>query len=215
MAGSKKPAATLASVTVVAFLGVAGVWVYASADADATPRGDSPRPAMSTGPDKVAARDALTELEKNRADLITQQHRERDRVAAELEMPPGAAFGPPESFEQLDAQIDTHSSSSTSAQSVDAPTLEWYEDGFFSSLMAIDWQCAWLSTGVRAVNEGDPDAAAEAVDILHEFASSEYATAFPDYDDFLTDFADPLLEGDTAPAYPWLEPNCLAPTRVD
>ncbi len=213
MSRSRKTTATFASLTLAGSLAVAGGVIYANTGVEAA--ASSPPKVIAADVPEVTAQDALTELEENRAELTTQQDEERARVVAELELPPGAQFGPTESFDNLDAQISDHASGDAPAANVDDPTLEWYEDGFFSSLMVIDWRCAWLSTGVRAVNEGDPDGAAQAVQTLHDFSSSQYVSAFPDYDYFLDEYVDPLLEGETAGSYVWLEPNCLEPTRVD
>lgn len=209
MTKRKKTIVILATVALVGSLGAAGLLIRGAADASADPASNS-----RIGPPPVGVTAAIVELEKNIADLTVQQASERREAARSLELPPGAEFGPEEPFDALELQIAAYESLSDSVSAVDAPTLEWYEDGYFASLMAIDWRCAWVSTGVRDINKGDLKGAEAAVKELHDFASTPYASAFPDYDVFLDDVVDPMLEGETGGAYSWL-PNCLDSTRVD
>lgn len=127
------------------------------------------------------------------AELHAQQDAERAEAAEVLELPPGAQFGPPEVFTEP----------------------AWYQEGFFASLMAIDWRCAWLSTGVKQVNAGNLAEATESVEVLHSFTESTYIASFPDYDYVLDEFVDPLLDGDTSAAESYLSPrNCPDSTLV-
>lgn len=159
----------------------------------------------------------VEELQQNLTEIGTQQDLERIEGEAVFSLPPGTSFSAPESFESVESQIasiESAQQSRTTAESeVEDPELLWYEDGFFTSLMAIDWQCAWLSTGVSQVESGDVDGVRETVETLRSFTSTEYVSSFPDYDKFLTDQVDPLLDGETAGAESFF-PNCSASTLV-
>lgn len=179
--------------------------------------GESDRaPAEPTAPGTV--QEAISELEENLTEVTTQQKLERLEGAAAFDLPPGASFSEPETFDALESQIsDLESgqrSRSLSTSEIEDLELLWYEDGFFTSLMAIDWQCAWLSAGAAHVQAGNLEGVREAVETLHTFASSQYASSFEYYPGFLAEQVDPLLEGDTTGAELFF-PNCPASTRVN
>lgn len=195
----------IASVGALAMLGVAGV-VGLNA-AHHTARAE----AATASSLQLIAQDHLIQLDQNRADLEAQQKAERAEGRAAFEMPAGSDFSPAQPFEEIDSQTESLESSlrrgAVSATEVEETTLSWYEGGYFTSLMAIDWKCAWLKTGVAQVQASDPAGAASTVETLHSFAATEYADDFPDYDVFLHDLVDPLLEGDITGALEYV-PNC-------
>ncbi|WP_448073958.1 hypothetical protein [Georgenia yuyongxinii] len=213
---SKKSTTTLAAFTLVGSLGAAGLLLYGPPQAEAASSSGSEN--AQSSPSSYTTRTAISKLEENRAALVAQQDAERTEAARAFKLPPATEFGPLEAFDGIETQIAAYRASSdaksSGASSVESPTTYWYEDGFFASLAAIDWKCAWLSTGVKQVNADDLDGVAETVKVLHSFTSTEYASAFPDYDYFLEESVDPLLKGDTSGAYLYL-PNCVDSTRVD
>lgn len=167
---------------------------------------------------ETAIQAQVSQLEQNRTDLEAQQDAERAEGAAAFDLPAATDFSPSQSFEAIDSQIDdleaAQQAGRSSRPALDDPKLLWYEDGYFTSLMALDWQCAWLSTGVERVESGEQEGVAEVVETLRSFTSTRYVDAFPDYDAFLADQVDPLLEGDTSGAYSYL-PNCSESTLVN
>lgn len=177
----------------------------------------SPPESAATNDLDAVVEENISRLEQNLNDLTSQQDLERIEGAAAFTLPPGASFTPPESFDSVESQISdlevAQQSRSIAASEVEEPERLWYEDGFFTSLMAIDWQCAWLSTGVSQVESGDVNGVRETVETLRSFTSTDYVSSFPDYDAFLTDQVDPLLEGETAGAESFF-PNCSAATLV-
>lgn len=182
----------VAAVATPFLLGGAVVGVVAAANA-ATGEGSDEERGTASG--------WIATLEQNRADLQEQQEAESREARAALALPPGTDWGPAETFPELTQQISALDSAVGDGPEAVAELLTqdphtlWYEDGFFASLAAIDWRCAWLSTGVAAVQNGDEAGAREAVSQLQGFADSELADAFPDYDIFLTQYAAPLLDG--------------------
>ena len=159
---------------------------------------------------------AIAELQENKSDVMNQQEAERSEATSVLVLPEGVSFGGPEQFEEIDQQIKALTAGELSAKDTSDDELQtyWYEEGFFASLMAIDWKCGWLSTGINQVEAGNTTGVAETVDMLHSFTDMEYASMFPDYDEFLAESVDPLLSGDTAGAESYL-PNCLPETIAD
>ena len=181
--------------------------------------GSDPAPAdAAAGKVELLAQKNISLLKQNLNEVSAQQKLERAEAAAVLDLPAGTAFVAPESFEGLRTQVNAleaqQRSRSFTKSAAEEPSLYWYEEGFFTSLMAIDWQCAWLSTGVAQVESGEMDDVRETVETLRSFASTEYASAFPDYAAFLTDQVDPLLEGETDGARSFF-PNCSASTLAD
>ena len=157
-------------------------------------------------------------LERNLEELTAQQAAERTLASEVLQLPDGAEFGDPDAFteitDQLDELRDPDSQLEPGEDDAGLPDTFIYEDGFFKSVMAIDWRCAWLSEGVRQVNAGDLDGAAATVDLIHSLKSSEFVVYFPDYDAFLSRAVDPLLDGRTGPSMEYLG-LCVDSTRVD
>lgn len=207
-------------------LGVAaGLAVSTLARGDDTGQADPSTPATSSGTESSAAAvspsqavlDAIADLERAREEIAAQAEPEIAAAKAVLTMPEGTEFGPVHELERIDSQIallsGEHGNEMLASGAVDVVD-QWFEPGFFASLVAIDWKCAWLSTGVAAVQAGDHAAAAEAVETLHSFTETEYVESFPDYDDVLGLHADPLLVGDTTAALDYL-PSCEDSTRVD
>lgn len=197
----------VANRSVAAVVAVGGLAAVLGANSGGAPTEPAPNDQESV----------VEELERNLAEIGTQQDLERTEGAAVFTLPPGTSFSAPESFESVESQIadieSARQSRSITDSEVEDPELLWYEDGFFTSLMAIDWQCAWLSTGVSQVESGDVGGVRETVETLRAFTSTEYVSSFPDYDKFLTDQVDPLLEGETAGAESFF-PNCSASTLV-
>ncbi|MBE6484178.1 MAG: hypothetical protein E7Z96_05290 [Actinomycetaceae bacterium] len=154
----------------------------------------------------------VEQLETNRTELMAQQDSERAQAAQDLQLPAGVDFGPGESPGAIDEQISglksTLTDPSVTAADIPAPELYWYEDGFFASLMVIDWQCGWLSTGIKQVEANDMAGVQESVEMLYSLQSTQYVEAFPEYDAFLSEQVDPLLQGDTSGAELFL-PNCV------
>lgn len=200
---------------VAGVLVMAGVPVIAGAIGTSGARSASAE--RSPDPD-VTVQEAIADLEQNLTALDAQQALERAEGVEAFALPPGASFGPLETFDGIESQLSVleaaQLSESLSPAELEASVLYWYQDGFFTSLMAIDWRCAWLSTGVAQVEAGLVDDVPGTVELLHSFASTEHASSFPDYDLFLTRHVDPLLEGDTSGAYDYL-PNCPASTLVN
>ncbi|WP_157607130.1 hypothetical protein [Sanguibacter suarezii] len=210
MRRTRKTVVLTGSLVVVGVVGTIGA-IGAVADR-------SPAEVAATSKRDIVVQENISQLEQNLTEIAAQQEIERTEGAAAFALPPGTSFAAPEPLDEIKSQISnleaTERSKSIPASAVEDPTLYSYEDGFFTSLMAIDWKCAWLSTGVAQVDAGKMDEVAETVEILHSFTSTEYALSFPDYDVFLTNHVDPLLKGDTAGAHQYL-PNCLASTLVD
>ena len=206
---SRKSKALVASLATLGIVGVFGALTAsgaASAEAaEATAR-------------VRAAQAQLSELEKNMTEVQDQQESERREGFAAFPLPAWAEFSAPVAFDEISAHAQGLKSSlnkgAVSKAQIDDGTLYWYEEGFFTSLMAIDWKCSWLSNGVAQVEAGDLDGAAETVEILQSFSSTDYAPSFPDYDEFLLDHVNPLLEGDVSGALQYL-PNCGESTRLD
>ncbi|MGO1593812.1 MAG: hypothetical protein ACTHW1_05970 [Ancrocorticia sp.] len=207
---------TIIGVATLAIGGVVGTQIAGETSADASEQAkvDSSQPQS----EEELRTAAIGELEENKTVVMSQQSSERTEAAAILTMPTGVEFGEPESFDEIDSQIAALKSGelnpSTDEAGEDKPTLLWYEDGFFASLMAIDWKCGWLSTGINQVKDGDAAEVQETVDMLHWFTTTEYASMFPDYEEFLTYSVDPLLDGDTTGAEEYL-PNCLPETIAE
>lgn len=57
-----------------------------------------------------------------------------------------------------------------------------YEEGYFSSLYAMDWQCAWVEEAMAAGARGDEPGREEAIATFQGFAASALAAAFPDFE---------------------------------
>lgn len=192
-----------------ALLVVGTLGVYSAANAE---------PADPAQP--LSAADAISVLEENKAEVESQQVAEMRSAQTSLALPQGATWGPGDDFSVLDEQIAelkaslASSTSRNKASTVDEPLVVWYEDGFFASLAAIDWRCAWLSTGIVATNEGDKEGLEQAVSQLRSFSESDLAIAFPDYDYFLKAHVDPLLTGSTVEAEEALA-GCAPGTTVD
>ncbi|ACQ79091.1 hypothetical protein Bcav_0830 [Beutenbergia cavernae DSM 12333] len=181
-----------------------------------SPPSPTPTPAQDATPSSPDALSLewIADLEDNRAELTARQDAERAEAATVLQLPPGAAWGNLESFQSLDDQILALETGTLVASEDSYPELLWYEDGFFASLMAIDWRCAWLSTAVQRAEAGDVAGAANAVGVLRSFSSTSYVASFPDYDRvFLADYVDPVLDGSTQDARELLG-ACPAETLV-
>lgn len=160
---------------------------------------------------KEAAIDLLSQFE---SEIEAQQVVERrEAIGVLYELPAGAEYGPSDPtmpITELRRDIE-----GSMAGAVPAPEI-WYEDGYFASIVAIDWQCAWLSQSVKSSRENDSAAVASALDVLARFGASEYAQAFPDYEEvFLAEIANPVESGDLTEATSYLANVCLPETRVD
>lgn len=168
-------------------------------------------------PPSQAVLDAIAALERSREEIAAQAEPEIEAATAVLTMPAGTEFGPVYALERIDTQIEwpsgEHGEEMLASGAIE-PADQWFEEGLFASVMAIDWICAWLSTGVAAVEAGDDDAVADAVATLHSFTETDLVDAFLDYEDELRRVADPLLDGDTTAALDYL-PSCEDSTRVD
>ncbi|MDO5494592.1 MAG: hypothetical protein Q4G64_02650 [bacterium] len=151
--------------------------------------------------------DARTALVENLAQLEDQQRTERDRALQELTFPEGTTVGAAHDFDavrtQID-QIDTGSAWLSHTDQADPAELEWYEPGYFASIVALDWQCAWLSSAVASLASGDSVGVASASTLLRDFRDSDFADAFPDYDYFVAEYVDPLEQGDSSGADAYL-----------
>lgn len=84
-------------VMFVVAAGAAGTAIGASSDRS------SAEPATST-PDAVV-HENLSKLEDNLSEIVAQQKLERIEGAEAFNLPPGASFSGPESFESVEAQI--------------------------------------------------------------------------------------------------------------
>ncbi|WP_154795801.1 hypothetical protein [Occultella kanbiaonis] len=217
----KKIAVAIGGATILAVGGGVGLSILALGDASAhsepSTGGTEVGSQGQTSAPSQAVLDAIAELELNREQIAAQVESELGEASAVLSMPAGTEFGPVYVLEEIDSQIEMlsgdHGEELLVSGAID-PVTQWFEPGSFASLMAIDWKCAWLSTGVAAVQAGDRDAVVEVVQTLHSFAESEYVGAFPDYDYVLSLYVDPLLDGDTTGALQYL-PSCEDSTRVD
>ncbi|MGC0252306.1 hypothetical protein [Pseudactinotalea sp. Z1748] len=173
-------------------------------------------PAGSVDPRWVS--EAIADLEDNLEELRAQQEAERREAAQTLQLAPGAQFGPPESFDHLEQQLDDLQNGrilTDDAGQPEDPLLCLYEEDFFGSLMAIDWRCSWVSTGVNQVNAGNEAGVAETVDILRSFPESRYGAYWVNFEVAIDHHIDPLLEGDTSGAEEFLESTCPTETIVD
>lgn len=187
---------------------------------DAAPEttGDAAASVPSIPPSDASLEDQLAALEQNRDELVAQQVRERADIEATLTLPPGTSFSEPYEFPALRSQIsqrlellETGADAAALADAGDVE-LEWWEDGAFAGPWAMDWQCAWLSTGLAKLEEGDDAGVADAVQTLHTFVDTPFVEYFPDYDTFLARTVDPLLEGHSMNAQGFL--NSCDPVSV-
>lgn len=118
-----------------------------------------------------------------------------------------------EQFDELDSQIARLEGGQSLAKDQTHPMSLWYEDGFFASLMALDWQCAWLSEAVSQYDAGNVAIAEEAVEQLYSFAENPLAAAFPDYGSYLSIYVEPIGPKDTSAATPTLR-HCATESLV-
>jgi len=179
---------------------------------------DATDESTSTSVDPQWVADAIRDLEDNLQEVRAQQDAEIRQAAQDLQLAPGAQFGPPDSFDHLEQQIQDlrsgHILTDDSGEPED-PLLYEYEDGFFGSLMAIDWRCGWVSTGVNQVNAGDDAGVAETVEILRGFTETTYADSWENFQDAIDHHIDPLLEGDLSGPEEFLRATCPPETIVD
>lgn len=89
-----------------------------------------------------------------------------------LTLPPGADHRTIEGFNSLRDRIAEITESGELPATGIEPELLWFEDGFFVSSMAIDWQCAWVSRGISGVQTGDAEVTLEAVETLRGFTAA-------------------------------------------
>lgn len=209
-------AGSAAAVAVVLALGACSgepARAPSAAESVTTPSNTTPDAAPATSPNPVIAMH-IAELQANLEELKAQQMAERLEAQTVLTLPPGTSFSEPVPIWEIENQIRSleELQSSGSPADVENPTLSWYEDGYFASLMAMDWRCAWLSTGIKQVEAGED--VTQTVETLHSFTSTEYAAAFPGYDRFLSNEVDPLLKGRTAAARSALS-TCTPSSTVD
>lgn len=168
----------------------------------------TPQPAALLTVHAAAARSNLTALED-------QQAAERAAAHNELDLPAGYTFSEPVSFPEVESQVASMNRMSArvpnvSAQEIPAPEMSVYEEGYFVSIAAIDWQCAWLDVAVAAAEQGDQARAQEAVSKLESFEDSRLAEAFPDYPVFLSSYVRPVLDGQYTNARSFLSDGCTS-----
>ncbi|PFG20153.1 hypothetical protein [Serinibacter salmoneus] len=196
----------------IALSSMALVVLTACAPASPDPAANStPSSSVASTPDasvSLGAEEAqwLEELRENRSEVGAQQERERAEAEALLPLPAGAEWSTFERFAELDEQIERLEGGSGLSSGQTHPMPLRYEDGFFASLMAIDWQCAWLSEAVSQYDAGNLTAAQDAVETLRSFTEKPLAAAFPDYSSYLEAFVEPLGPEDTDAATPTLLP---------
>lgn len=179
---------------------------------------DEPHTGTSSSVDPQWVAEAIADIEDNLQELRAQQEAEIGQATQDLQLAPGAQFGPPESFGHLEQQLDDFQNGripiDDSGEPED-PLLYEYGEGFFGSLMAIDWRCGWVSTGVNQVNAGDDAGVAETVEILRGFTETTYADSWENFQDAIDHHIDPLLEGDLSGPEEFLRTTCPPETIVD
>lgn len=152
-------------------------------------------------------------IQSNLSALEKQQAAEREAAHRKLELPMGYEFSTPVSFPKVEAQASRLSNLSgrvkeLSAQQIPEVETAEYEDGYFESIAAIDWQCAWLDVAVTAAEQDDQARVKDAVARLDQFQDLQLAQAFPDYPLFLSDYVHPVLEGQFVNARAFLADGC-------
>lgn len=157
-------------------------------------------------------------IQNNLSALQKQQAAERDAAHSELELPRGYEFSAPLAFPEVEAQSDRFNKLSggvelLSLQQVPEAETSVYEDGYFESIAAIDWQCAWLDVAVTAAEHGDQARVQDAVTRLDQFQDSRLVDAFPDYPLFLSDYVHPVLDGQLSNARSFLADGCTLAAR--
>lgn len=160
---------------------------------------------------------ALEVVDSARAELDAQALEES--TAAQKELPPlpeGITYPDATHVADLDGvEADLDSGRITTQEAVSESQVV-YEDGYFASLTAIDWQCAWISQAVASHDAGDDAGVSRAIQVLTDFGSSDLATAFVDWNSYiLPEMVEPIATGDTDLALNYLDHGCLQQTRVD
>lgn len=197
----------------VALVSCSGAVVGGATVTSSLESGDA-EPQSTAVPEQAMNDDEMIEvLEENLATLEAQQLSERSNAEALLTLPNGAGWGPEESFAELEQQIESLEAGSGLPSGEKWPTTMWYEEGFFASLMALDWRCAWLSQAIHDYENGDANGGSDATRTLSSFKDHQLAFAFPDYDEFLSAYVEPLSVDDVSAATPYLA-NCPQETLV-
>ncbi len=142
-----------------------------------------------------------------------QQSKEREIGKALLgELPVGAKYAAEEELTELEEQRSALRSNDPDLNPENLVVN--YEEGYFSSLLALDWQCAWISEAVVLAEQGDQDGVSAAIETLWSFEDNELASSFPDYARKLNDLAEPLRSGNVTYTKQYLAANCLPETLV-
>lgn len=153
---------------------------------------------------------AKTILAENRLEAERQQAAERTMAIADLPpLPPGASYRDP-ALPEID---DLEREISTDTRAEVEPLSAHFEAGYFATLVAHDWQCAWLGEAVQSQEKGDPGRLRVAVSRLESFRETPYYEYFVDYDRILSDFVYPIPQGNSGPANDYLAANCSPVTQ--
>ena len=158
-------------------------------------------------------RQNIAVVEKQINEKTDQQSRERaigKKILGAL--PAGASYAPEEELTELEEQRSALRAAEPD-MSPDNLVVN-YEEGYFTSLLALDWQCAWISEAVVRAEKGDQSGVNAALETLWSFEDSELISSFPDYARKLNDLAVPLKNGNVAYTKRYLAENCMPETLV-
>lgn len=180
-------------------------------------------PAVSTTPQSETfsrihtGSQALEVVDTARTELDSQALGESSAAQEELPpLPEGTSYPDRTHVSDLDdTQADLDAGRITAQEAV-AESQVVYEDGYFASLTAIDWQCSWISQAVASQDTGDEASMSRAIQVLTDFGTSDLAAPFVDWNSYiLPEIIEPIATGDTDLALNYLDHTCLAQTRVD
>lgn len=149
-------------------------------------------------------------LAENRLEVERQQAAERAMAIADLPpLPPGASYRDPALPEIDDLEREVSADTRDEVE----PLSAQFEAGYFATLVAHDWQCAWLGEAAQAHEAGNLGRVQVAVSRLESFRETSYYEYFVDYDRVLSDFVYPIPQGNTGPANDYLAANCSPVTQ--
>ncbi|WP_043534366.1 hypothetical protein [Actinomyces polynesiensis] len=180
-------------------------------------------PAVSTTPQSqtfsrvTTDSQALEVVDSARTELNSQALEESSAAKRELPpLPEGASYPDRTHVSDLDdTQADLDAGRLTAQEAV-AESQVVYEDGYFASLTAIDWQCSWISQAVASQDTGDEAGVARAIQVLTDFGASDLAAPFVDWNSYiLPEIIEPIATGDSDLALNYLDHSCFPQTRVD
>lgn len=165
-------------------------------------------------PQQIATQKELVEVVDEQIEQAEDQQTSERAVGFELlgELPLGAQYAAEEELTELQEQRSALRTMSVDETPESLGVI--YEEGYFTSLMALDWQCAWISEAVYRAEQGEQEGVEEALKTLWSFEDNELAESFPDYARKLKDLAEPLRSGNVDYTKRYLAANCMPEALV-